>query len=45
MLLVVHEVDMDVVPLESLTELGPRHLVVVRKGGSEGRPPGTCRPT
>jgi hypothetical protein len=32
------------VPSESLRELSPRHLVVVRKGGGEGRPRGTHRP-
>jgi hypothetical protein len=32
------------VPPKSLTELSPRHLVAVRKGGGEGRPPGTRGP-
>jgi hypothetical protein len=33
-----------VVLAESLVELNPRHLIVVWKGGGEGRPPGTYRP-
>jgi hypothetical protein len=45
LLLVVHEAIRDVVLAEILTELSPRHLMAIRKGGSEGRPPGTCRPT
>jgi hypothetical protein len=45
LLLAVHEAITDVVPLESLTELGPRHLVAIRKGGGEGCPPGTHGPT
>jgi hypothetical protein len=44
-LLVVHEAIRDVVPLESLTELSPQHLIAVRKGGGEGRPSGTHGPT
>jgi hypothetical protein len=30
---------------ESLTELSPRHLIAISKGGGEGRPPGTHGPT
>jgi hypothetical protein len=40
---VVHEAARDVVPPESLAELSPRHLVAGRKGGGDGRPPGTRR--
>jgi hypothetical protein len=43
-LLVVHEATRDVVPPESLVELGPWHLVAVRKGGREGHSLGTYRP-
>jgi hypothetical protein len=35
LLLAVQEAIRDVVPLESLVEVGPRHLVAVRKGGDE----------
>jgi hypothetical protein len=44
LLLAVHEAIRDVVTPESLMELHPQHLVAVRKGGDEGRPPGTRRP-
>jgi hypothetical protein len=44
LLLAVHEAVRDVVPPESLTKLSPRHLVAIRKGGNEGRLPGTHRP-
>jgi hypothetical protein len=43
-MLAVHEAVRDVVPPERLVELNPWHLVAVRKGASEGRPPGTRRP-
>jgi hypothetical protein len=45
LLLAVHEAIRDVVLLESLTGLSPRHLIAVRKGGDEDRPPDTRRPT
>jgi hypothetical protein len=44
LLLAVHEAVRDVVLLESLTGLSPRHLIAVRKGGDEDRPPDTRRP-
>jgi hypothetical protein len=44
LLLAVHEAIRDVVATESLEELSPWHLVAVRKGCGEGRPPGTYRP-
>jgi hypothetical protein len=40
----VHEAIRDVVPLESLAELGSRHLVAIRKGGGESHPLGTHNP-
>jgi hypothetical protein len=45
LMVVVHEAVRDVVVTEGLVELSSRHLMTVRKGGSEGCPPGTCRPT
>jgi hypothetical protein len=42
LLLAVQEAIRDVVPLESLVEVGPRHLVAVRKGGDERWRWGRC---
>jgi hypothetical protein len=43
--LVSHQARGDVVSVEGLTELSPRHLVAVLKSGSEVSPPSTGGPT
>jgi hypothetical protein len=43
--LVSHQARRDVVSMEGLVELGPRHLVGVLKSGGEVSPPSIGRPT